>query len=530
MRSLWYSRAKSNELHLTVTAPRTIPAGTPLGFTVATADLRDQARPAQLAWRAFDAAGTVLDRGRVQSTGTATVSLPASLQVPQRIEVDAVSKGVTQSTTFELLPSQNAPLVHVRTDKPVYRPGEVAWLRGVVLDRVTLKPTTQRPRLQFSVLDPKGAEVATLWAPDLGAEHGLVAAAQWQVPAGAAGGEYRLELRASDRSFPSEGIPFLVRRFQPPQLAKDVALDRKTYAPGELGVAEVTVSRLAGGIPAGAQVRAALVLDGTEVWSVDGQLDHAGRALFHFQVPEQVERGAARFVARIVDGGVVETEVEPFVVPTGEVAAALYPESGELVVGIESRVYVEVTDSLGRPVVAEGEVVDERGDQVAAFRSAHQGRGWFLLTPRTGRSYSLRLRQPGEHEFAIPSARQRGAVLRALANAVPGGSPLRVQAISKVVVAIAVEQTDGLLTRIEAAAGAVAPRSSQLPSLTRELVGHAPDPERIARAARAAALDDVSPIDDMRSTASYRRLVLRNVLRTLITELTSPSPSPSLDE
>ena len=39
-------------------------------------------------------------------------------------------------------------------------------------------------------------------------------------------------------------------------------------------------------------------------------------------------------------------------VPTGKVEVALYPESGDLVAGIESRVYVEATDALGRPVEA----------------------------------------------------------------------------------------------------------------------------------------------------------------------------------
>jgi CO/xanthine dehydrogenase FAD-binding subunit len=94
------------------------------------------------------------------------------------------------------------------------------------------------------------------------------------------------------------------------------------------------------------------------------------------------------------------------------------------------------------------------------------------------------------------------------------------QAISKVVVALSVVVEHERVTALTAAAGAVAPRTVLLPTLEAELVGHAPSPERIARAARAAARDDASPIDDLRSTAAYRRLVLRNVLVTLLTDLT----------
>jgi hypothetical protein len=44
-------------------------------------------------------------------------------------------------------------------------------------------------------------------------------------------------------------------------------------------------------------------------------------------VPSNVEKGAARFVATITDGGVVEAEVKPFVVPTGKVLVAASPRA-----------------------------------------------------------------------------------------------------------------------------------------------------------------------------------------------------------
>jgi CO/xanthine dehydrogenase FAD-binding subunit len=103
------------------------------------------------------------------------------------------------------------------------------------------------------------------------------------------------------------------------------------------------------------------------------------------------------------------------------------------------------------------------------------------------------------------------------------------QSISKVVVAVALELDAGgeRVAAVRGAAGAVAPRTVLLPALGRELVGERPDLASIARAAHAAATEDVAPIDDVRSTVAYRRLVLRNVLRTLLASLADLHPPAS---
>lgn len=94
----------------------------------------------------------------------------------------------------------------------------------------------------------------------------------------------------------------------------------------------------------------------------------------------------------------------------------------------------------------------------------------------------------------------------------------RSQSIAKVVVALALTLEEGRISRVRAAAGSVAERTVLLPSLERELCGRAPEPELLLRASRAAAREDCSPIDDVRSTAVYRRTVLQRVLRTLLEE------------
>jgi CO/xanthine dehydrogenase FAD-binding subunit len=96
----------------------------------------------------------------------------------------------------------------------------------------------------------------------------------------------------------------------------------------------------------------------------------------------------------------------------------------------------------------------------------------------------------------------------------------RAQSISKVVVALALcIDEDGKLGDVRAAAGSVAERTVLLPALGRELAGRPATPESIDRAARFAATHDCAPIDDVRSTADYRRQALYRVLRSALSDL-----------
>ena len=89
------------------------------------------------------------------------------------------------------------------------------------------------------------------------------------------------------------------------------------------------------------------------------------------------------------------------------------------------------------------------------------------------------------------------------------------QAISKVVLAMAAARRGDTLERVRFAAGSVAPTPVRLRAAERACEGQAPDAALAERAA-AAATAEVEPIDDVRSTAAYRRFVLGRIVRRMI--------------
>jgi CO/xanthine dehydrogenase FAD-binding subunit len=93
----------------------------------------------------------------------------------------------------------------------------------------------------------------------------------------------------------------------------------------------------------------------------------------------------------------------------------------------------------------------------------------------------------------------------------------RAQAISKVVMALAwvPEGVTGAWRDIRVAYGSVAPVPVRLPPVEAVLEGTLPDPEVAARAARTVEAS-ITPIDDVRSTADYRRMVSGRILLRLL--------------
>lgn len=126
------------------------------------------------------------------------------------------------------------------------------------------------------------------------------------------------------------------------------------------------------------------------------------------------------------------------------------------------------------------------------------------------------------------TALQPGEILvRVRLPHLPGGSvqafrkvgTREAQAISKVVVALAGRVADGRITDLRLAAGSVAATPVRLRAAQEAVRGLVPGPEAADTAGREAARE-VQPIDDVRSTAEYRRFALERVVRRMVLALT----------
>lgn len=80
-----------------------------------------------------------------------------------------------------------------------------------------------------------------------------------------------------------------------------------------------------------------------------------------------------------------------------------FPEGGELVAGLKSKMGIKLTDKLGNGIALEGNLVEENGQPVAVFRTFDFGLGVVSFTPENGKSYRAEVEVGGiTQTYPIP--------------------------------------------------------------------------------------------------------------------------------
>jgi hypothetical protein len=92
---------------------------------------------------------------------------------------------------------------------------------------------------------------------------------------------------------------------------------------------------------------------------------------------------------------------------------SFYPEGGNLVNGIQSRVAYKLLDQFGRGLFAGGVVLDQHNDTIAKFHSSTSGIGSFYFTPAGGSVYRAFINTPGTGLVKIlPAVNDHGYTMR----------------------------------------------------------------------------------------------------------------------
>ena len=90
-----------------------------------------------------------------------------------------------------------------------------------------------------------------------------------------------------------------------------------------------------------------------------------------------------------------------------------FPEGGDLVEGIESRVAFKATDIHGLPYHVSGEIIDSKGKSIAKFSSMHDGMGFFNIKPDVKEQYRASWKDAAgkNQQTPLPLAKKEGNVL-----------------------------------------------------------------------------------------------------------------------
>ena len=104
--------------------------------------------------------------------------------------------------------------------------------------------------------------------------------------------------------------------------------------------------------------------------------------------------------------------------PADKLKVSFYPESGNLVTGVSTRIAFEARDANGKFVNVSGAMI-QHGDTIGQFRSLYSGRGVFIAVPDSDdegndlvKGLKLKIRYNGEdYTFSLPKAERKGYVV-----------------------------------------------------------------------------------------------------------------------
>ena len=90
-----------------------------------------------------------------------------------------------------------------------------------------------------------------------------------------------------------------------------------------------------------------------------------------------------------------------------------FPEGGNLIQGLPSRIAFEATDEAGNPIEVRGAVRNNEKQEIAQLATTHEGRGVFTYTPVAGNQKArVEVEYSGkEYRFDLPAALQEGIVM-----------------------------------------------------------------------------------------------------------------------
>lgn len=125
----------------------------------------------------------------------------------------------------------------------------------------------------------------------------------------------------------------------------------------------------------------------------------------------------------------VEAPVQLSAIP---VSARFFPEGGNMVAGIETKLAFHIADQYGKGLDASGIITDDRGDTIQHFATHKLGIGSFNFKPLPDRQYRATILLPDGKTFhnSLPVVYENGYVINVTDNG-DGRYKVRIQAKSK---------------------------------------------------------------------------------------------------
>ncbi len=302
--------------------------------------------------------------------------------------------------------------VHVQLDKPYYAIGDDIWFKAYVLDAGTSRLSTLSGVLNVDLIDGQDSLVKSLKLPVSGG----VTWGDFQLGDTLAEGNYRV--RAYTELMRNAGETFFFDK----TIRIGNAWANKVFvtasynfeaAPGQAAATLHFSTKDAQPI-ATADVSYEVLLMDKIVARGKGRTSTDGEIVVNFKNPQSgtLVSGTLKAEISLPDKQRVR-KVIPIKTTSSSIDVQFFPEGGNLVEGLPSKIGIKAVNAEGLGEDVKGVVLDNEGNEITQFQTAYLGMGNFILNPMPGKVYSARVKfaDGTDKTYPLPAVQTSGYVL-----------------------------------------------------------------------------------------------------------------------
>ncbi|MDP8224796.1 MAG: alpha-2-macroglobulin family protein [Candidatus Lernaella stagnicola] len=299
---------------------------------------------------------TEVFRGQSADDGTCDISfdVPARQWQDAALVVAAQWRGQEVSLEHEVTLRHDTRIL-LTSDKPLYQPGQTMHLRALALGKADRQPAAGR-LAWLEVQDGKGNKV---FKKKLQTNRFGIFAADFVLADQVNLGTYRISAIEGETSVEKT---VEVKHYVLPKFKVKIDADRSWYLPAATIRGTIDAQYLFGKPVSGAKVAIeglATIVGVEKFVDLTGKTNAEGRFDFELRIPDTltgrpVDQGKARVQVHAVvtdAAGHTQEALRSYPVARAPLVAQVLPESGELVPGLENRLFILVTTPDGTPVV-----------------------------------------------------------------------------------------------------------------------------------------------------------------------------------
>lgn len=337
----------------------------------------------------------------------------SSFYKPLTMKYFAHENQMSFETNDSTLLHQPGERIYLHFDKPIYKPGETIWFRAYLRDETNMRASAQSDLLRVEFIGPH-ENVLKSYAL-IASEGG--ASGDFTLPKTAKGGIYTVKAYTAWQK--NEENPFFfekqiqVQRLVLPRLKMKMDFEKEAYGAGDEAVAEIVLEKLDNTPLKNHDFDYVVSVEGRERRRGKGKTDAQGKAKVTARLPQKIDRPDGLLSVILSYEGQRESISRSIPIVLNRFSLDFFPEGGDLVEGIRTKVAFRILNEFGKPADGAGKILNTNGKTVATFESFHQGMGVFWLQPEAGQTYSAQLTQTAQSEkrWKLPPALPKGYAL-----------------------------------------------------------------------------------------------------------------------